>query len=103
MLASPDQPDDASLATLARFGCRVVAVTRGGQRRELVRERQLARHGPPIRRAVDTTGAGDVFHGAYAFAIGAGLDVRDAMAFAAAGGCNEMRALRRPCRHSFDR
>ncbi len=33
---------------------------------------------------VDTTGAGDVFHGAYAFAIGAGLEVRDAMAFAAA-------------------
>ena len=29
-------------------------------------------------------GAGDVFHGAYVLAIGAGLDVRDAMAFAAA-------------------
>jgi sulfofructose kinase len=33
---------------------------------------------------VDTTGAGDVFHGAYALAIGAGLDVRNAMAFSAA-------------------
>jgi len=33
---------------------------------------------------VDTTGAGDVFHGAYALAIGAGLDVRAAMAFSAA-------------------
>jgi sulfofructose kinase len=33
---------------------------------------------------VDTTGAGDVFHGAYVLAIGAGLDVQDAMAFASA-------------------
>ena len=34
--------------------------------------------------AVDTTGAGDVFHGAYAFAIGGGLNVPDAMSFASA-------------------
>ena len=34
--------------------------------------------------AVDTTGAGDVFHGAYAFALGAGLATGDAMRFAAA-------------------
>ena len=34
--------------------------------------------------AVDTTGAGDVFHGAYAFAIGGGLSVHDAMSFASA-------------------
>ena len=34
--------------------------------------------------AIDTTGAGDVFHGAYAFAIGARLEVADAMSFAAA-------------------
>ena len=34
--------------------------------------------------AVDTTGAGDVFHGAYALAIGAGLGISDAMSFASA-------------------
>ena len=33
---------------------------------------------------IDTTGAGDVFHGAYAFAIGGGLGVADAMSFASA-------------------
>ena len=33
---------------------------------------------------VDTTGAGDVFHGAYALALGAGLETGDAMGFAAA-------------------
>lgn len=36
----------------------------------------------PRINAVDTTAAGDVFHGAYAFAIGAGLDTRDSMIFA---------------------
>ena len=34
--------------------------------------------------AIDTTGAGDVFHGAYALAIGARLATDDAMSFAAA-------------------
>ena len=32
--------------------------------------------------AVDTTGAGDVFHGAYIFAMHAGMQLRDALAFA---------------------
>ena len=34
--------------------------------------------------AVDTTGAGDVFHGAYAFALGLGLSHRECAAFAQA-------------------
>jgi sulfofructose kinase len=34
--------------------------------------------------AIDTTAAGDVFHGAYAFAIGAQLKIRDSMSFASA-------------------
>jgi sulfofructose kinase len=34
--------------------------------------------------AIDTTGAGDVFHGAYALAIGARLPAADAMSFASA-------------------
>jgi len=45
---------------------------------------------------VDTTGAGDVFHGAYALAIGAGLDVRAAMAFSAATAAMK-------CRHAGGR
>ncbi len=76
--------DDASLNKLARFNCRVTAVTRGGE------GVSWHENGRPQRRAaypvavVDTTGAGDVFHGAYALAIGVGLTVPDAMAFASA-------------------
>ncbi|MGY4369642.1 sugar/nucleoside kinase (ribokinase family) [Bradyrhizobium sp. LB1.3] len=45
---------------------------------------------------VDTTGAGDVFHGTYALAIGVGLDVRAAMAFSAATAAMK-------CRHAGGR
>lgn len=84
LLSFAGSADDASLAKLARFKCRVIAVTRGEDGvswRESGRINRLAAY--PVN-VVDTTGAGDVFHGAYAFAIGAGLDVQDAMAFAAA-------------------
>jgi sulfofructose kinase len=75
---------DESLAKIAAFGCRVAAVTCGHQGLAL-RESGVTRNQPayPVD-AVDTTGAGDVFHGAYALAIGVGLAVIDAMAFAAA-------------------
>ena len=76
--------DDASLATLARFNCRVVAVTRGGEGVSWYENGRLQRRAAYPVAVVDTTGAGDVFHGAYVLAIGAGLNVPDAMAFAAA-------------------
>jgi sulfofructose kinase len=76
--------DDASLATLAPFNCRVVAVTRGGEGVSWYENGRLQRRAAFSVSVVDTTGAGDVFHGAYVLAIGAGLNVPDAMAFAAA-------------------
>jgi sulfofructose kinase len=76
--------DDEALAKIARFGCRVAAVTRGSDGVSWrVGGRQYQRAAYAID-AVDTTGAGDVFHGAYAFAVGAGLGVADAMSFASA-------------------
>ncbi|MGJ4942564.1 sugar kinase [Bradyrhizobium sp. HKCCYLS1011] len=75
---------DESLAALARFGCRVVAVTRGEDGVSWHESGHLHRQAAYAVDVVDTTGAGDVFHGAYALAIGAGLNVRAAMAFSAA-------------------
>ncbi len=75
---------DESLAALARFGCRVIAVTRGEEGVSWCENGELHRRSAYSVDVVDTTGAGDVFHGAYALAIGAGLGVRDAMAFSAA-------------------
>jgi sulfofructose kinase len=75
----------ATLEHIARrYGCRVSAVTLGAVGVEW-------REGDEVRRlpafpvaAVDTNGAGDVFHGAYAFAIGTGMATGEAMAFASA-------------------
>jgi sulfofructose kinase len=76
--------NDGSLARLARFNCRVVAVTRGSEGVSWYENGRVQRQPAYPVSVVDTTGAGDVFHGAYVFALGAGLEVRDAMTFAGA-------------------
>lgn len=76
--------EDESLAALARFGCRVIAITRGEAGVSWYENRRLSRQAAYAANVVDITGAGDVFHGAYALAIGVGLDAHQAMAFSAA-------------------
>lgn len=74
---------EAALRHALARGCRLAAVTLG--------EHGLAwTDGGPLQRqrghavtAVDTTGAGDVFHGAYALALGAGVGVAESFRFAA--------------------
>ena len=87
---------DDSLAAVARFGCRVNAVTRGEGGVSWYENGQLHQQTAYAVEVVDTTGAGDVFHGAYALAIGVGLDVRAAMAFSAATAAMK-------CRHAGGR
>lgn len=87
---------DESLATLARFGCRVIAVTRGEGGVSWYENGELHRQAAYAVEVVDTTGAGDIFHGAYALAIGVGIDVRAAMAFSAATAAMK-------CRHAGGR
>ena len=82
---------DQTLAALGRFGCRIVAVTRGEGGVSWYGNGQLHRQAAYAVDVVDTTGAGDVFHGAYALAIGTGLDVRAAMAFSAAAAAMKCR------------
>jgi sulfofructose kinase len=75
---------DEALETIARFGCRIAAVTRGRAGASWLEGGRLHQRAAYAIDAVDTTGAGDVFHGAYAFAMGGGLGVADAMSFASA-------------------
>jgi len=57
---------------------------RAGQRR-LTSAATQAQHQPAFKvRAVDTTGCGDVFHGAYAAALARGMVVEDRFRFASA-------------------
>lgn len=75
--------DDQLSFALAR-GCRLAAVTLGEHGLRWADASGL--HSLPAFevRAVDTTGAGDVFHGAFAFALGVGWPVRRAFQFSAA-------------------
>jgi sulfofructose kinase len=75
---------DEALREIARYRCPVAAVTRGRAGVSWYENGKLHRLVAYAIDAVDTTGAGDVFHGAYAFAIGGALGVSDAMSFASA-------------------
>ncbi|MBI1358364.1 MAG: sugar kinase [Acidobacteria bacterium] len=74
---------DALLRDLARRGAPHRAVTRGGS--SILWETAGAGGETPVERieAVDTLGAGDFFHGAFAYAVALGKAFPDALAFAA--------------------
>ncbi|WP_265306213.1 PfkB family carbohydrate kinase [Verminephrobacter eiseniae] len=75
---------DAQLHFALARGCRLAAVTLGEHGLRWADASGL--HSLPAFavQAVDTTGAGDAFHGAFAFALGAGWPVRRALRFSAA-------------------
>jgi sulfofructose kinase len=81
-LLGRDDPE-AALAALRRRPDQVVGITLGADGVLLLeRERRVAVPAPVVR-AVDTTGAGDIFHGAYATAVARGLASEAAAAYAA--------------------
>jgi sulfofructose kinase len=84
LIAFAGSADDAELAKLMRFNCRVFAVTRGHEGVSWYEDGALHKQAAYPVNVVDTTGAGDVFHGAYAVALGGGLATRETMSFAAA-------------------
>lgn len=85
-LASLDQDAMrvAALQKVRALGCRVAAVTCGAKGTLWVDDAGL-HHQPSFSvKVVDTTGAGDVFHGAYAVALGMRQTVSQAMRFSSA-------------------
>ncbi|SMF23421.1 sulfofructose kinase [Xaviernesmea oryzae] len=73
-----------AFAEIRSFGCAVAMVTRGEKGAFRLSGEEVVHHPAYAVDVVDTTGAGDVFHGAYAFAIGAGAPVEEAVGFASA-------------------
>ena len=68
-----DDPE-AALAKLEQFTGQLVGITLGEQG-FLFAQRGRVRHVPALLvEVVDTTGAGDVFHGAYAYSVALGYD-----------------------------
>ncbi|MEZ5727288.1 MAG: PfkB family carbohydrate kinase [Burkholderiaceae bacterium] len=95
----------AGLAHARDRGCRVAALTQGPAGVTWSDAGGITHLPAHSIIALDTTGAGDVFHGAFALAVSAGLAVADAMAFANAAaalkcqyrgtrdGCPDLRAV----------
>ncbi len=81
---APGKDPEAGLEVAAAMGARTVAVTLGAKGSLWLHEGRF-RHFPAFQvEVVDTTGAGDVFHGALAVAFGAGADLDEAVTFSAA-------------------
>jgi sugar/nucleoside kinase (ribokinase family) len=87
--------DPATAASaLWRGDRKIVVVTAGEEGCWYVADGQAPRHQPAFRvQAVDTTGCGDVFHGAYAAALVRGLKLVEVVKFAAAAAA--LKATRR--------
>lgn len=81
--AAPAGDVPAQLAFARSRGCALAAVTLGERGVVWLDAEGLHRLPAYPVEAVDTTGAGDVFHGAFAFALGAGWPVREAFRFSA--------------------
>lgn len=79
-----DSKRRAALKKVRELGCRVAAVTRGPKGLLWLDDHGLHQLPAFEVEVVDTTGAGDAFHGAYACALGEGRSVADAMRFASA-------------------
>lgn len=82
LLGGPDDPDNLALALRSRTGIPVVIVT-AGEGGAWIASAKGVSHVPALAvRSEDTTGAGDAFIGALAFAFRDGRDIPDAVAFA---------------------
>jgi sulfofructose kinase len=73
-----------ALKKLRAVGCAVAAVTRGDQGILWLDKDGMHEQPSFSVEVVDTTGAGDVFHGAYTLALGEGKSIPEAMRFSSA-------------------
>jgi len=92
-LVGEDCPAEKALEALSRFGPQAIVITLGSRgsvgwnRGELVAQAAF-----PVE-VVDTTGAGDVYHGAYIYGLLRGWDMKKCMRFASATSALKCRAI----------
>jgi len=90
--ARTDSPDD-DLRELAGLGGKVPMITLGADGCIWLEAGQVRRCPAFRAEVVDTTGCGDVFHGAFTFGLGRGWDVGRNARFASAAAALKCRAL----------
>jgi sulfofructose kinase len=98
------RPADALRKAIAD-GCKVAAVTQGEKGTLwMTWENPTPRRTPAFRvAATNTTGAGDVFHGAYALAVAEGQPIEQVMRFASAAGALRARDGATPHRAELEK
>lgn len=97
---APGQKPAEGLRKAIAAGCRVAAVTQGEKGTLwMTAEDPTPRRTPAFRvQATNTTGAGDVFHGAYALALAEGQPIEAVMRFSSAAGALRARDGATPTR-----
>jgi ribokinase len=92
-LVGENAPAETALEALSRFGPQEIVITLGSRgsvgwnRGELVAQAAF-----PVE-VVDTTGAGDVYHGAYIYGLLWGWDMKKCMRFASATSALKCKAI----------
>ena len=91
-LAVKDNLEDCLIAA-SRFGSKFVLITDGPRGGLYLYEGKIHRFSSFPVNCVDSTGAGDAFHGAFLYALYRGWDIHRAVCFSAAVGSLNTRAL----------
>lgn len=89
----PHQPDEIVVETLYKAGARIAIVTLGERGCLVCSDEGLQAYPSYPVEVVDTTGAGDAFHGAFMYALLQNWDLQRRVRFAAAVGAMNCRAL----------
>lgn len=83
--AHPDGFDpDRALLTMKDFGAKAVTITLGEKGSITIAEGNIFRTPAFAVKAVDTTGAGDVFHGGYMYGLAQGWELKQVVRFSSA-------------------
>ena len=82
-----------------RFGMRVAAMTLGAHGALALENGRFVYSPAFVVNCVDTTGAGDVFHGAFCYSVLQQMPIAEALEFLQRHGSSELHRRRRPRRH----
>jgi sugar/nucleoside kinase (ribokinase family) len=86
-------PEEAAREIFGRFGPRTVVITLGDRGAAGFDGKETVRSPAVPVRAVDTTGAGDIFHAGFLYGLLSGMDFRGILAFANAAAGLSCRGL----------
>jgi ribokinase len=92
-LVGEDSPAEKALEALSRFGPKEIVITLGSKGSVGWNRGELVAQSAFPMDVVDTTGAGDVYHGAYLCGLLKGWDMTKCMRFASATSALKCRAI----------